>query len=131
MLDNQNIMHEMMIDVFLDLQEDDFDSKNAKEILLTWVQWIDARYKVAVIPNICYAIVDCESGDLVSMINIDIPDAKKQANDMCASLNHVEQKDETSNNDVDLQDVADAFLNMNEDEFMSFLLDNMSEEKEE
>lgn len=136
MIDGKDLMHEMMIDVFIDLQDDDFDKKSTKEILLAWVQWIDARYKVAVIPDICYAIIDCEHGDVVSMINADMPNAKQQANQMCASLNNVPPLTEELSNDkkddmLHAKDVADAFLDMDDDSFMDFLLGHISQEKEE
>lgn len=136
MIDGKDLMHEMMIDVFIDLQDDDFDKKSTKEILLAWVQWIDARYKVAVIPDICYAIIDCENGDVVSMINADMPNAKQQANQMCASLNNVPPLTEELSNDkkddmLHAKDVADAFLDMDDDSFMDFLLGHISQEKEE
>lgn len=136
MINDNSLMHEMMIDVFLDLQDDDFKDKDIKDVLMSWVSWIDARYKVAVIPDICYAIVDCENGDVVSMINADFPNAKEQAKSMCASLNCVptpEEQNNTSDTEdwLKAQDVAKAFLDMNEDDFMDFLLNHISQEKEE
>lgn len=136
MVVDNSFMHEMMIDVFLDLQGDDLEGKDVKDVLMSWVSWIDARYKVAVIPDICYAIVDCESGEVVSMINADFPNAKEQAKSMCASLNCVPvPEDQPEKSDADdllkAQDVANAFLDMDEDGFMDFLLSHISQEKEE
>ena len=132
------LMHEVMIDVFIDLEGENLEGKTPKEVLLKWVQWIDARYKVAMIPDVCYAIIDCEDGNVVSMINAEIPNAKQTANEMCAMMNNDENDidqevslTEQGEKMVDVKDVADAFLNMDEDSFMDFLMNRMPEEKEE
>lgn len=127
------MMYEVMIDCFLSLEGESLQDKDTKGILLAWVDWIDSRYKVAEVPDICYAIIDCEDGDVVSMINADIPDAKEKAREMCLTLNksdttpskysHEEPIVEKEDDDmVNVSDVADAFLNMDEEGFMDFLL---------
>ena len=90
---------------------------------------------MAIVPDICYAIIDCDDGDVVSMINADIPNAKQQANKMCATLNgeDVASTTDTKEEDKDMlnaQEVADAFLSMDESSFMDFLL-GISREHEE
>ena len=121
----KNLMHEVMIDCFLQLEEENLEGKDNREVLLAWVNWIDSRYKVAIVPGVCYAIIDCDDGEVVSMINADIPNAKQQANKMCATLNgqdltpttNTEERDEDM---LNAQEVADAFLSMDESSFMDF-----------
>ena len=133
----KDLMHEKMIDVFIDLYGEDLQDTTIKEVLMTWVKWIDARYKVAVVPDVCYAIIDCEEGDLISMINADLPNSKYQAIKMCNELNEFENtsdnvsSDESDDNILQAQEVADAFLNMDEESFMDFLLNHLPQEKEE
>ncbi len=141
------LMFETMVDCFLDLKEDSLEDKSIKEIILKWINWMDSRYKVAVVPGACYAILDCEDGNTVSMVNADLPNAKEQAKKMCASLNEKEPKNHTGyhlpmenlvpiKNNVDSSDVminADkvvaAFLEMDDDDFIDFLMNYIDEEK--
>ena len=131
---DSNVIHEAMIDCFLSLEGEEIENKDARGILMAWVTWIDSRYKVAAVPDVCYAIIDCEDGELVSMVRADIPGAKEQANAMCASLNERDsglKYDEPSEKDMlDPDQVAEAFASMDEESFMDFLL-GIQREKEE
>lgn len=138
---SDQIMHEVMIDCFLSLEGESLKDKDTKGILLAWVNWIESRYKVAEVPDICYAIIDCEDGDVVSIINADFPNAKEKAKEMCLTLNisdttpskysHKESIVEKEDDDmVNVSDVADAFLNMDEEGFMDFLLGLRREQEE-
>lgn len=128
---DKNEMNEVMIDCFLHLEEENLEGKTNKEILYAWVSWVEARYKVAYIPEICYAIIDCEDGDLVSMINAEMPNAKQKANEMCATLNCKEEplkepiKEEPK---LDVKSIADAYLTMDDESFIDFLLNQEREE---
>lgn len=137
MFDEQDMMSEVMVDAFLHLEEENLENKTIREVLMAWVTWVESRYKVAYVPNICYAIIDCEDGNLISMFNAEEPTAKQQANDMCASLNGFKKDDDEDlpikDNDkkVDVTEVIDAFLNMDERSFMDFLLDHAAQERGE
>lgn len=137
MISEIELMHEVMVDAFLHLEEENLKDKSVRDILMAWVKWVDARYKVAHIPDVCYAIIDCEDGDLVSMINVEIPDAKQKAYDMCAYLNkdaELSVKDDTPtpSDMVNIKEVSEAYLNMDESSFMDFLLGHSFDtEKEE
>ena len=141
------LMHETMVDCFLELEEDSLDGKSTKEIILEWINWIDSRYKVAIVPGACYAIIDCEDGNMVSMFNANLPNAKEQAKEMCASLNEKEpssyttyplptenltpqeNKYESSDVMINADKVVAAFLEMDDDEFIDFLMNYTDEEK--
>ena len=140
------LMHETMVDCFLELEEDSLDGKSTKEIILEWINWIDSRYKVAIVPGACYAIIDCEDGNMVSMFNADLPNAKEQAKEMCASLNEKEpnsyagyplptdiapqeNKYESSDVMINADKVVAAFLEMDDDEFIDFLMNYTDEAK--
>lgn len=133
MTDN-SLMHEVMIDAFLDIEGDFVEGKSAKELLLAWVTWVDNRYKVASIPGVCYVVLDCEDGEVVSVFNDTLPNAKDQARAICATLNGDHEQDQQSVSStkgmLDPDKVADAFLNMDEESFMDFLL-GIQQEKEE
>lgn len=139
MFDEQDMMSEVMVDAFLHLEEENLENKTIREALMAWVKWVESRYKVAYVPDICYAIIDCEDGNLISMFNAEEPTAKQQANDMCASLNGFKKDDNDDedlpikNNDkkVDVTEVIEAFLNMDERSFMDFLLDHAAQERGE
>ncbi len=129
-----NLVHEVMIEAFLDVEGDFVKDKSAKELLLAWVTWVDDRYKVASIPGACYVVLDCEDGEVVSIFNNSLPDAKEQARNVCATLNGNEKHDQESSSIekemLDPDQVANAFLNMDEESFMDFLL-GIQKEKEE
>lgn len=133
MVDN-SLMHEVMIEAFLDIEGDCLEDKSIKDILFKWVTWVDSRYKVAAIPGVCYAVLDCDDGEVVSVFTDSLPDAKEQAKKICETLNgnHEDNQQFTSNEKamLDPDQVADAFLNMDEESFMDFLL-GIQKEKEE
>ena len=141
------LLHETMVDNFLEIEGDSLDGKSIKEIILKWLSWLDSRYKVASVPGACYAIIDCEGGDVVSMFNADLPNAKEQAIDMCASLNEKEpndptvyplpvvnvtpdvNKNESSDVMINADKVVAAFLEKDDDDFIDFLMNYIDEEK--
>lgn len=126
-------MNEMMVDCFIEL-EDGLHDKSPKEILLAWIEWIDARYKIAIIPEVSYAIIDCETGDAVSLFNMNLPNSKEMAKNMCAEMNAEYggkiSIDNDDKEDETLQNITDAYLQMDEESFIDFLV-NYSGEKEE
>ena len=126
MTDN-SLMHEVMIEAFLDIEGDYVKDKSVKELLLAWVTWVDDRYKVASVPGVCYVVLDCDDGEVVSVFNNTLPDAKEQARNICETLNgnheqNQELSSDTAKEMLDPDQVADAFLNMDEESFMDFLL---------
>lgn len=81
------LMHERMIESFLDIKAEYLEGKNMKEILWSWVNWMEDRYKVTHIPGFCYGIIDCEHGGIVTMIPEEVPDAKEKALKKCEEFN--------------------------------------------
>ena len=123
MYDREHV-NETMINAFLHLEEENLEGKTVREILESWVDWVDARYKVAHVPAVCYAIVDCNTGDMVSMFNGDDPNTKEKAKEMCASLNEAsppENEDYFKDRNVDIEEISNAYLNMDEESFIDFL----------
>lgn len=123
MYDREHV-NETMINAFLHLEGEDLEGKSVREILETWVDWVDARYKVARVPDVCYAIVDCNTGDMVSMFNGDDPNTKEKAKETCASLNEAsppENENYFRDRNVDIEEISNAYLNMDEESFIDFL----------
>ena len=125
MYDREHV-NETMINAFLHLEGEDLEGKSVREILETWVDWVDARYKVARVPDVCYAIIDCNDGEMVSIFNEGVADAKEKAKEMCASLNEAsppENENYLRDNKVDIEEISNAYLNMDEESFIDFLLE--------
>ena len=123
MYDREHV-NETMINAFLHLEEENLEGKSVREVLETWVDWVDARYKVAHVPDVCYAIVDCNTGDMVSMFHGDDPNAKEKGKEMCATLNEAsppENEDYFRDRNVDIEEISNAYLNMDEESFIDFL----------
>lgn len=158
------IMHERMIESFLDIKAEDLEGKNMKEILWSWVNWMEDRYKVTHIPGFCYGIIDCEHGGIVTMIPEEVPDAKEKAlkkceefnlndgviiddkNPITQEINHkvkeaLDEKtpiaqenldenpsvSEENSNMINANDVKEAYLTMDDESFIDFLMSHTEE----
>lgn len=135
----EQIMHDRMIESFLDIEGEELEGKDTREIIWSWLNWMEARYKATHVNGFCYAIIDCDNGGIVTMIPEEVTDAKERIRAQCENLNNkndvldIKTKDsqieEESNHMINLNEVTDAYLNMDDESFIDFLMNHAQEEK--
>ncbi|MBQ2961631.1 hypothetical protein [Methanobrevibacter sp.] len=135
----EQIMHDRMIESFLDIEGEELEGKDIREIIWSWLNWMEARYKATHVHNFCYAIIDCDHGGIVTMIPEEVPDAKEKIKEQCENLNNKNDsseekredsnKQEESNPMINLNEVTDAYLNMDDESFIDFLMNHAQKEK--
>lgn len=135
----EKVMHDRMIESFLDIEGEELEGKDIREIIWSWLNWMEARYKATHVHGFCYAIIDCDHGGIVTMIPEEIPDAKEKIKEQCENLNknndilNFKPQDspiqQESNHMINVNEVTDAYLNMDDESFIDFLMNHAQEEK--
>lgn len=135
----EKVMHDRMIESFLDIEGEELEGKDIREIISSWLNWMEARYKATHVHGFCYAIIDCDHGGIVTMIPEEIPDAKEKIKEQCENLNknndilNFKPQDspiqQESNHMINVNEVTDAYLNMDDESFIDFLMNHAQEEK--
>lgn len=135
----EQIIHDRMIESFLDIEGEELEGKGIREIIWSWLNWMEARYKATHVHGFCYAIIDCDHGGIVTMIPEEVPDAKERIKAQCENLNlkndslDLKREDSQTEQDADhminLNEVTNAYLNMDDESFIDFLMNHAQEEK--